>query len=106
MGIFGFLRQQKQDGSVAQSVEQRIENPCVGGSIPPRATNFQSRLFSVGFVVSGFPPSHVGFRAILRVPPLHRYPSIPAHFLSRSTLLCSQKIVENSAGWTHAERLL
>ena len=26
------------DGLVAQSVEQRIENPCVGGSIPPRAT--------------------------------------------------------------------
>jgi hypothetical protein len=26
-------------GPVAQSVEQRIENPCVGGSIPPRATN-------------------------------------------------------------------
>ena len=26
------------DGPVAQSVEQRIENPCVGGSIPPRAT--------------------------------------------------------------------
>jgi hypothetical protein len=25
-------------GMVAQSVEQRIENPCVGGSIPPRAT--------------------------------------------------------------------
>jgi hypothetical protein len=25
-------------GLVAQSVEQRIENPCVGGSIPPRAT--------------------------------------------------------------------
>jgi hypothetical protein len=25
-------------GPVAQSVEQRIENPCVGGSIPPRAT--------------------------------------------------------------------
>ncbi|SVC25542.1 uncharacterized protein METZ01_LOCUS278396, partial [marine metagenome] len=23
---------------VAQSVEQRTENPCVGGSIPPRAT--------------------------------------------------------------------
>ena len=30
-GIFG--------GSVAQTVEQRTENPCVGGSIPPRATN-------------------------------------------------------------------
>ena len=28
-----------QDGPVAQSVEQRTENPCVGGSIPPRATN-------------------------------------------------------------------
>ena len=25
-------------GSVAQSVEQRTENPCVGGSIPSRAT--------------------------------------------------------------------
>ena len=25
-------------GLVAQSVEQRIENPCVGGSIPPQAT--------------------------------------------------------------------
>ncbi len=25
-------------GSVAQSVEQRPEKPCVGGSIPPRAT--------------------------------------------------------------------
>ena len=25
-------------GLVAQLVEQRIENPCVGGSIPPRAT--------------------------------------------------------------------
>ena len=27
------------DGSVAQSVEQRTENPCVGGSIPPGATS-------------------------------------------------------------------
>ena len=26
--------------SVAQSVEQGTENPCVGGSIPPRGTNF------------------------------------------------------------------
>ena len=25
--------------SVAQSVEQGTENPCVGGSIPPRGTN-------------------------------------------------------------------
>jgi hypothetical protein len=28
-------------GSVAQLVEQRTENPCVGGSIPPRATTIQ-----------------------------------------------------------------
>ena len=26
--------------SVAQSVEQGTENPCVGGSIPPRGTKF------------------------------------------------------------------
>ncbi len=26
-------------GQIAQSVEQRTENPCVGGSIPPLATN-------------------------------------------------------------------
>ena len=29
----------KYIGSVAQSVEQRTENPCVGGSIPPGATS-------------------------------------------------------------------
>ena len=28
----------KFSGPVAQLVEQRTENPCVGGSIPPRAT--------------------------------------------------------------------
>tara|TARA_B100000925_G_scaffold54101_1_gene35318 strand:- start:305 stop:424 length:120 start_codon:yes stop_codon:yes gene_type:complete len=27
-------------GSVAQLVEQRTENPCVGGSIPSRATSY------------------------------------------------------------------
>ena len=31
-------------GLVAQSVEQRIENPCVGGSIPPRATIHKPRV--------------------------------------------------------------
>jgi hypothetical protein len=30
-------------GPVAQSVEQRTENPCVGGSIPPWATSFTSK---------------------------------------------------------------
>ena len=29
-------------GPVAQSVEQRIENPCVGGSIPSQATRFKA----------------------------------------------------------------
>ena len=28
----------KQDGAVAQLVEQWTENPCVGGSIPPHTT--------------------------------------------------------------------
>ncbi len=27
-----------KDGRVAQLVEQRIENPCVGGSSPPSTT--------------------------------------------------------------------
>ena len=30
------------NGPVAQSVEQRIENPCVGGSIPPQATKLKT----------------------------------------------------------------
>src|SRR5438552_14404019 len=29
-------------GQVAQLVEQRTENPCVGGSIPPLATRFRA----------------------------------------------------------------
>jgi hypothetical protein len=37
-------------GSVAQLVEQRIENPRVGGSIPPRATRMLKS-----------PPATVGF---------------------------------------------
>ena len=28
-----------KNGAVAQLVEQRTENPCVGGSIPPHTTN-------------------------------------------------------------------
>src|SRR5450830_1628066 len=39
-------------GLVAQLVEQRIENPCVGGSLPPRATkNIPSKT-----------PTHAGWR--------------------------------------------
>ena len=35
----GILARLRQDGQVAQLVEQRTENPRVGGSIPPLATN-------------------------------------------------------------------
>ena len=42
-------------GLVAQSVEQRIENPCVGGSIPPRATK----------IASNKTPTHAGWRFCL-----------------------------------------
>src|SRR5579872_442287 len=31
------------EGAVAQSVEQRTENPCVGGSIPPHTTAKRSQ---------------------------------------------------------------
>ena len=44
----------KYIGSVAQSVEQRTENPCVGGSIPPRAT-FKTLLNWGVFWLSYFP---------------------------------------------------
>jgi hypothetical protein len=40
-------RDATNNGLVAQSVEQRIENPCVGGSIPPRATRFSKAYISV-----------------------------------------------------------
>ena len=40
----------KLQGRVAQLVEQGIENPCVGGSSPPRATFF-TRLASVAFLI-------------------------------------------------------
>jgi hypothetical protein len=30
----------QKNGLVAQLVEQRTENPCVGGSIPPQATTY------------------------------------------------------------------
>tara|TARA_B110000914_G_scaffold165264_1_gene145778 strand:- start:110 stop:280 length:171 start_codon:yes stop_codon:yes gene_type:complete len=32
------FRNKGKGGAVAQLVEQRIENPCVGGSIPPHST--------------------------------------------------------------------
>ena len=41
-GVAGVLRV-KNDGAVAQSVEQRTENPCVGGSIPPHTTRAETQ---------------------------------------------------------------
>jgi hypothetical protein len=34
------LKRLMEEGAVAQLVEQRTENPCVGGSIPPHTTDF------------------------------------------------------------------
>ena len=56
-----------ESGQVAQSVEQRIENPRVGGSIPPLATTIQRPTF-LGWAFSFvLPPEHAGQRPILRV---------------------------------------
>ena len=43
-------------GQVAQLVEQRTENPRVGGSIPPLATSYPKPTLLVGFVISGEVP--------------------------------------------------
>ena len=40
MPDFRGVQTSRNDGWVAQLVEQRIENPRVGGSIPPPATSF------------------------------------------------------------------
>jgi hypothetical protein len=34
-----FAERRAKNGQVAQLVEQRTENPCVGGSIPPLSTS-------------------------------------------------------------------
>ncbi len=54
-------------GLVAQSVEQRIENPCVGGSIPPQATK---RIIGVAVAISRSqksPAAALGFLHRVRV---------------------------------------
>src|SRR5471032_32509 len=50
-------------GLVAQWVEQRIENPCVGGSIPPRATK--------NSVKQNANPCRLAFLFALAVPATH-----------------------------------
>ena len=41
MPDFRDVQSSRNDGWVAQLVEQRIENPRVGGSIPPPATTIK-----------------------------------------------------------------
>ena len=50
-------------GLVAQLVEQRTENPCVGGSIPPRATKKVKPSLAItrAFVFSEQPNASYGF---------------------------------------------
>src|SRR5205823_5639469 len=45
-------------GWIAQSVEQRTENPCVGGSIPPPATIYRDPIcaYYFGSAVGQAPP--------------------------------------------------
>ena len=43
MPVFRDVQTSRNDGWVAQLVEQRIENPRVGGSIPPPATTEQQK---------------------------------------------------------------
>src|SRR5207249_2928403 len=50
-----FLLRRAGHGQVAQLVEQRTENPCVGGSIPPLATN------SVNVLAKLWPRIGLGF---------------------------------------------
>ena len=46
------------DGQIAQLVERRTENPCVGGSIPSLATNKKASLVEVFLLVYGLNPRH------------------------------------------------
>ena len=49
MPDFRGVQTSRNDGWVAQLVEQRIENPRVGGSIPPPATSIYKAHSNVGF---------------------------------------------------------
>ena len=57
-------------GLVAQSVEQRIENPCVGGSIPPRATKILSCWSDWGFWPSKYQVFQTGVPPHIEVIPM------------------------------------
>ena len=53
MPVFRGVQTSWNDGWVAQLVEQRIENPRVGGSIPPPATKLNKLTFMWAFFMPG-----------------------------------------------------
>ena len=50
-----------QGGAVAQLVEQRTENPCVGGSIPPHTTKILTVMLGFCFISNGKIESRLSF---------------------------------------------
>jgi hypothetical protein len=54
MPDFRGVQTSRNDGWVAQLVEQRIENPRVGGSIPPPATKIINKVNHLSTTLSGF----------------------------------------------------
>ena len=51
------------EGAVAQSVEQRTENPCVAGSIPAHTTESFNRIVEAFLFFTARPPKLRGRRA-------------------------------------------
>ena len=98
------LRSVAVNGQVAQLVEQRTENPRVGGSIPPLATTIQRpTVLSWAFSLLD-PAEHAGFARILRVPgggqTQCRWLSVRPF-----SALCSLGISANFFAVAHAHRL-
>ena|SRR5690242_3178011 len=59
------------NGQVAQLVEQRTENPCVGGSIPPLATNSCS-----WYKRLGIPRATASYQDLPEIP-AYSFPNLP-----------------------------
>jgi hypothetical protein len=51
--ISAYAKASAAKGAVAQLVEQRTENPCVGGSIPPHTTALKTSSAMMGFFCFG-----------------------------------------------------
>jgi hypothetical protein len=91
-------------GLVAQLVEQRIENPRVGGSIPPQATkHIRPTLIGRAFLFVKV-PNYAGRTPFLRVPPLFARAANPAPFAS--LLLSSISKPRQTARQQHTQKPL